>query len=467
MASSTTRATTSRTGPPRATPRDGGPRDSPAKARTKPTAKARATGKPGAGSIVALGEDHYRLRAYVGRKPDGTVVFKSQNFRGGKKEAQSALNRLIESVKSKQTAPEGEKATVAELFEAWFANAKHSPNTRRGYESLLVHYILPAFGPKKLKALTPVMLDLQYREWEKEVLSTGQVRKASTVLNVHRCLSAALGQAYKWGWIAEPPTKRATPPSVVRSRVQKMPRTELADIFRLAVKRHGAGGVLPTAIALGVALGSRRGELCALRWSDWDESIEAMDIMRSLSNVSGKGFSEGPTKEHQLRTLPLRGEGAKLFPYRRQAQQDLADKAGVKLVADPFILASQTLKRTVELNKADGSVPSMPNSITQGFGRLVETLWPRPRDEKTGKPVGKPRWHFHDLRHYSASEMLDQLGHVVAAEHLGWRDSTMLLTRYGHPLEGRTIDAAEVLGSSLPTLELPVLERPTRTGSDS
>lgn len=61
-------------------------------------------------------------------------------------------------------------------------------------------------------------------------------------------------------------------------------------------------------IALAATTGARRGELCALRWSDIDLDAGVVHIRRSIRQVADKPI-EGDTKTHQERAVAL-SEGA-------------------------------------------------------------------------------------------------------------------------------------------------------------
>ena len=62
--------------------------------------------------------------------------------------------------------------------------------------------------------------------------------------------------------------------------------------------------VIATAVALAALTGCRRGELCALRWSDVDLVTGKMHVSQAYTPVNG-GHSETDTKTYQARSIAL------------------------------------------------------------------------------------------------------------------------------------------------------------------
>jgi integrase len=139
----------------------------------------------------------------------------------------------------------------------------------------------------------------------------------------------------KWDWLARNPAERASPPGAKR-RTASAPSTDA--IQYLVVAAQDADPVLAAAIVLAAITGARRGELCALRWSDVDWKRRTLTIARSLT-VIRREANEGPTKTHQRRDVAV-DEALGAFIIQRQAEQRAyAETVGVKLVKDPYLLS--------------------------------------------------------------------------------------------------------------------------------
>lgn len=91
----------------------------------------------------------------------------------------------------------------------------------------------------------------------------------------------ALEQARKWGLIARSPAVDATPPRQVRHEVTPPTVSEVRDLVAAA---RGEDPEFGTYLWLLAATGCRRGEGCALRWSDVmaESDAEVQDLLKAL-----------------------------------------------------------------------------------------------------------------------------------------------------------------------------------------
>jgi hypothetical protein len=162
----------------------------------------------------------------------------------------------------------------------------------------------------------------------------------------------------KWGMVVSNAADRATPPGTTRSTVSA---PSVKEVQRLISSAEALDPVPAAAIALGAVTGARRGELCALRWSDVDWDKRPLRIDRSLT-VLDRVAKEGRTKTHSRRDISI-DEALAAFVSRRQAEQRrYASQVGVALVEDPYLLS----------RSADGSVPCLPDGLTAGYSRLAQ-----------------------------------------------------------------------------------------------
>jgi integrase len=366
------------------------------------------------GNIEQRGDGSWRVRVFVGRE-NGKTKFASRTITGTKREAQSALAKLVVEVDGGAVAKSHE-ATVADFLEDWLAKVapERSTYTMTEYRRLVARNISPAIGATKLDRLTGTQLDGFYAGLLARGLSAASVRRH------HSLIHAALRRAVKWGLIPANPADRATAPRAQRSEVSAPKAT---DVQRLLAAADSCDPTLATAVALAAITGARRGELCALRWSDVDWTRRTISIGRSLTML-GKMASEGPTKTHQVRTLSLDAALGALLVKRRKDQESYASAVGVDLVADPFVLS-----RT-----SDGSAPCQPDGLSQQYLRLARSL---------GITT-----HLHELRHFSATAGIASGMDVrTVAGRLGHADASVTLRVYAHALEARDRDLGALLGN--------------------
>jgi integrase len=153
--------------------------------------------------------------------------------------------------------------SVADLVDRWLDDITptRTAYTMREHRCSVERDIKPAIGAFPLDRLSARDLDQLYRELLGRGLSPASVRRH------HSILHAALDHAVEWGIAASNPADRATPPGTTRSTVTA---PSVKEVQRLISSAETLDAVLAAAIALGAVTGARRGELCALRWSDVD-----------------------------------------------------------------------------------------------------------------------------------------------------------------------------------------------------
>jgi integrase len=384
------------------------------------------------GSLIAIGANHWRLRCYTGERTiNGHPRQASSQFRGTKRQAESALAQFVADVTRKarqERDPAKDNIAMAELLARWleFLEPRRAPSTLLGYRRKIEGYVLPAIGNVRAAKLRAVELDALYGAMLRQGLAPATVRQ------VHAIISAALGQAVTWDWLAVNPAAKASAPRAPLPERGALPLADLKALGNEAEEAEGQGGVLPTAIALGALTGCRRGELCALRWSDIAGG--KVIVRRSLTVTPGH-TAEGPTKTGKSKHLVLDVVALEVLGRRRVAQEHQARTHDLELSPDAFVLSRAD----------DGSTPCLPDGLTHAFGRLVEKLWPRP--VKGGKPVGEPRWHFHDLRAWTATVMVGAGVDIKTAQaRLGHATTAMLLDTYAKATTDADKGAAELVG---------------------
>jgi hypothetical protein len=110
------------------------------------------------GSLQELGDGHWRLRVFAGREA-GKVRQVSRNFKGTKRQAESALAKLVADVERQQVAI-GCAGTLGELIERWLDDiAPHrSAYTMREYRRVFTNAIKPVLGGLRIDKLSGAAL---------------------------------------------------------------------------------------------------------------------------------------------------------------------------------------------------------------------------------------------------------------------------------------------------------------------
>ena len=185
------------------------------------------------------------------------------------------------------------------------------------------------------------------------------------------------------------------------------------------------------------ATGCRRGEVCALKWSDFqlDRVHPRVMIRRAVLDIERKRIVQD-TKTHAIRWVGLDEVTAEFVRQHRARAVELAETGGQPLDPDDFVFP-----------KSPGSKePLPPNSVGQAWSRLCRELGVKAR--------------LHDLRHLQASLLLDA-GEAITtvAARLGHRDTSTTLRIYSHLMPGADQRAAAIVGSAF--------ARPSEASGDS
>ena len=314
---------------------------------------------------------------------------------------------------------EGSDVSLRLLFTEWTRHveaAGHSPHTLERNARTIETVYAPLLD-LPISAITVRQLDGIYDEMLVRGLSPSTVRRH------HAVIASAYHQAREWQWIAEDrdPTKRIRLP---RQQKKELEVPTLAEIQDILAALNAMNPVYEMAAFLAAATGCRRGELCALRWSDY--SGRAINVSASLYRVGGVTGTKG-TKSDRERTVPIVGPAQVALDAWRETCAQQAVDAGSELADDAFILSSWP----------DGSRPLNPDSLSSAFTRAA-------------KATGHTHVHFHSLRHFAATEMLaGGAAPQDAAKALGHADTTMTLNVYAHSTEDRLRAVMESVGRAL------------------
>ncbi len=368
------------------------------------------------GSLRERAPGVWEVRVRSGRDPlTGRYQQVSRTVHGGKRAAEAQLARLATEIDN--GAHRGTSESVGYLLDRWVEHLEmlgRSPRTIEGYRSIIRARLRPALGSVALRRLQPADLDRFYRALVIDGLSPLSVR------HCHAALSAALRQAVKWGWIDRSPAERATPPPVPRTEVDP---PSVAEVSQLLREFERTGHDLASMVFVAATTGCRRGELCALRWSDIDLDDAVLVVSHSISEVGGKLYEKDP-KTHRARRLSL--DPATVAILRRHAarMRERAELFGVEMAADAFVWSGLP----------SCSEPWRPSRVTDAF-------------RSTRKRLGLNRVDFHHLRHFAATTLAGAGVDVrTIAGRLGHADPAITLRTYAHFLEAADRHAAEVMG---------------------
>jgi len=369
-----------------------------------------------AGTMTEVRPGVWRLRVVVGKHANGHPRQASATFHGGPRAARIKLAEMV-AARGRLTAT---SYTVEGLLDDFIAHCEaigRSPTTTDKYKQIAESVITPELGKVRLSKLTARQLDALYAKL------TAKGNAATTVRRVHALISVALHQAEKWGLIDRSIARQATPPPVHTIEPKAPTREEVVAIIMAAAADDPMFADL---FALAALTGARRGELCGLRWADWDRGAGTLLIERSVYETGGGSWGVKAVKNYASRTVTLDESALGALGRRWEAATDLADRLGAELADDGYIFSPWP----------GGIAPVMPGKVSKVFATAAESA---------GVEA-----HLHLLRHWAATEMVGAGVPIpTVAKRLGHRDSSVTLRVYSHALPAQDAAAAEMLGRSL------------------
>jgi integrase len=384
--------------------------------------------------------DAWELRAYAGVDPvTNRQKYVTRTFRGGKRDAEEALARLVTEVSGGGQA--AQDATVGDLLRQWLDLAKPelSPTTARGYEWIIKAYVLPTLGKVPLARLRTAQLDRFYAKLRDEGGRDGKPLSAATVRQVHAIVRRALHQGVRWGWITVNPAALASPPRV---RGRKLEPPAPAGVIALVEAANAKDPDFGCYLLLAATTGARRGEVCGLHWSDLDLDGQAVTISRSVVEAEHSQLVEKDTKTHAARRIALDPGTVETLRAHKERCATRAAACDARLSETGYVFSPDP----------DGVRPWAPNDVTKDFIRLRNS-------------VGLGRVRLHDLRHFTATRMLGAGVPVrTVSGRLGHANAATTLDVYAHFIEESDKEAADKLGALLTkTRPVPARRRSGRT----
>ncbi len=363
-------------------------------------------------SIKKIDERKYKITVCNGYAPDGKRICKAKTISVPKSVQKRSIEQYVAHAAEeferefKNGFSEDGEMTFQEYAERWLARqVKYAQGTLAMYRRSL-NTVYPYIGHIKLNRLRPIALEQMLMELRKRTWRGKQIQEA-TVQKYLTVVSAVLRDAKRNEIIQKNPARMIDLPTV-KKKEQFIPTEEEARQLLEALldePKHYAYFYL-----LAIYTGCRRGELCALKWSDLHihGNVGILTIQCSRSAIQGKGIVEGPTKNGKARVVSLEANLLTLmagyyFHKRHEAQRG----------EFPF--------PNYIFTDAQGQLPH-PDTFSKHLRKLYKRL-------------GFPKeYHLHTLRHYFVSTLLHKgVDRQTVANLAGHCDTSYLEQTYCHP----------------------------------
>ncbi|KIE28161.1 integrase [Streptomyces sp. MUSC 125] len=380
-----------------------------------------------AGYVLAPGNTRRRVRVY------GTT----------RKEALAKLTEKIAASNRGLPIPSAQGGVAAYLT-YWLEHvAVHHlrENTHTRYTACVNRYLIPGLGKKKLTKLTAKDI----RTWLNQLRTTCQccIRRIDARRDQPRC--CAIGQCCSK--LLSPLTltyihsvlksalehavcEEEIPRNVARNVRTGTPRprrfepltADEARQFLAATRGHRLHALFELALHTGL----RKGELLGLRWEDLNLDASTAAIRRTLQRTNAGGLTTLPTKTRASeRRIALPARCLQSLKLQREQQQREREAAGTAWQDSGHVFTT-----------AQGSAID-PTNLTRAFLTLLRS-------------AGLRRIRFHDLRHSTATLLLEQgVELVVIKELLGHAHIGVTATVYAHVRLRLQREAMTALGDAL------------------
>jgi integrase len=307
----------------------------------------------------------------------------------------------------------GGNITLEEYLASWLENRRISLRTQtaHAYERVILNHITPFLGKKKLRDLRLIEIENFYSMLVQNGLGPRTVRV------VHNILHSSLAKAVRYGLIVFNPTQGASLPRYSHEEMNVLDTNQVAQ-FLVAAQASPYYALFHLAITTGM----RIGELLGLKWIDVQWNAGVIHVQRQMQDVPGDGsvFLEPKTNAGR-RTIKL-GEGSLDVLRRHKKDQDFRKL----VVGKPW--------RDMDLVFANSrGGPGVTSNIRREYKRVLDL-------------AGLPRIRFHDLRHTTASLLLNnKVPVIVVSNMLGHSKPSVTLDIYAHVFHDMQGEAAVVM----------------------
>jgi len=371
--------------------------------------------RPSGDGMVRKREDgRWEGRIVVGHKQNGDSIFRYV-YANNQKELTAKLRQNIDAYQGAGLT-EQSKMTLAEWLDQWLTNVAGviRPSTLERYRGYAANYIKPYLGGRQITQITPADVrklyeTLRERGRVREHPKQGHRLSDSTIRSVHAMLRQAMTAAEQTHLILQNPTEKLAVPKAVPPPKQILNNEQL-ERFKAAIQTDP---LWHDFFYTELTTGLRRGEICGLRWEDFDEVDGALSVSRTIQRKMGVGLTVGDTKTYAgTRKIVLPPSTAQLLHERK--------KAAISLWIFP-----------------DPLRPERPTNPSAAYRRMKALL----------KQASLPSIRFHDLRHTFATHALASgVDAKTLSGILGHTNASFTLDTYTHVTGDMQKQAAEIIG---------------------
>ena len=370
--------------------------------------------RPSGDGMVRKREDgRWEGRIVVGHKENGDSIFR-YIYADTQKELTAKLRQHIDFYQGVYLT-ERSRMTLGEWLDQWLEDIAGTirPNTMTRYQGTVDRHIKPYLGDKPIAQVKGKDIQRLYK-----TLATrgnrisGKGLSSGTIRGIHSMLHEALGAAQQASVIPRNPTEEIEAPKF-SYKPKKVLTDEQLDRFMEAIRQDT---VWYDFYYTELTTGLRRGEICGLKWEDFDDEAGTLKVRRTIHEERGGRLTPWNTKTAAgTRTIILPPSTVELLRERRKSSM-------------------------TEWIFPNPLKPEQPTRPSGAYDRTKLLL----------KQAGLPEIRFHDLRHTFATHALASGVDVKTLSGiLGHTRAAFTLDTYTHTTGDMQKRAAEIVGEFL------------------
>ena len=304
-----------------------------------------------------------------------------------------------------------------------------SPTTLHFYKRVIDTHIIPFFGNKKMQDIKPQHIQnfIKYLTEltpehssptnDTDKLSPSTVRRYLTVLQ------SIFKTAHKLEIISTNPAKaeKLTIPRVVNPKIEIFTKAEAAEMLNCLTSEDLQ---FQTYVQLAIITGARRGELAALKFSDFDFDNCRLTISRAAIKVSGQPIQIKPPKDYEVRTVTVNEHCIELVKMLQAEHERERQRLGSKWAGDEWL-------------------------FTQWNGEIMNVQTPTRQFSKFLERHNLKHRKLHSLRHTSATLLLYGGINIRQVQQRLGHSELETTQKYLHYLSEADVEAVNVLTNML------------------
>ena len=371
----------------------------------------------GDGMVRKRDDGRWEGRIVVGHKENGDSIFRYV-YADNQKELTAKLRQNIDAYQGIDLT-EQSRMTLGEWLDIWLEQMAVTlrPSTLNHYRRDMENHVKPRLGTKPLTQVTASDLRKLYGALNQSGrinprADQGKGLSSNTVHSIHTTLHHALRAAKDQGLIAANPADDVEPPKVIHQPMKILNEEQLDAFMDVIQKDEIWYDFFYTELTIGL----RRGEICGLMWSDFDERSGILKVNRTLHREKGGRLVAGDTKTYAgTRKIVLPPSTAELLKERKRKS------------FSPWIFH-------------DPLRPEAPMNPDSAYRQLKKFL----------AEAGLPNIRFHDLRHtFSTHALSSGVDAKTLAGILGHTKASFTLDTYTHTTGDMQKRAADIVGGFL------------------